>query len=177
MEAKIEKIRSNLTERINPLDGNDQSEKIKYELNSKNSNILEENIPNNELNNTSSQAENTELTNRKKSSDSTSVSISQNENLSQTSESSINNHNSISNNIIQKDKKDEEEINYFVGSEDYFFKIMPSKFSEYKKTRNYLPKNKVKQDEEKNLEKTDDKNSIKENGDENNIKNNQYIIR
>ena len=88
------------------------------------------------------------LSDRIKSSDSTSISLSQTENLSQSSEPSpvipnINNFQKIySNENIQKDLFQEEEMNFFYGVENYFLKLMPEKFSEYKKTKNYLPKNK-----------------------------------
>ena len=36
-------------------------------------------------------------------------------------------------------------INYYEGVENYFKKIMPEKFYEYKKTKNYLPKNPIKE--------------------------------
>ena len=112
------------------------------------------------------------LNDRKKSSDSTSMSFSQTENLSQLSEpssliSNTNNFQKIySNEIIQKDLIKEEEMNFFYGIENYFLKIMPEKFSEYKKTKNYLPKKKLKEtekDNEKQIEQKDNENSISEN--------------
>lgn len=89
------------------------------------------------------------LTDRERSSDSTSISLSQIESLSQSSESSkfislTNNSQEInSNGIKQKDLIQEGIIiKFFKETEDYFFKIMPERFSEYKKSKNYLPKSK-----------------------------------
>jgi hypothetical protein len=87
---------------------------------------------------------------RRRSSDSTSISMSQTENLSQTSESSLTNQNTnnskiINNGITKKDSVEEEQIDYFFGIEKYFYKIMPQKFCEYKKSKNYLPKRNLKE--------------------------------
>ena len=87
---------------------------------------------------------------RTRSSDSTSISISQTENLSQTSESSLTNQNTnnskiIKNENIKKDFVQEEQIDYYYGIENYFYKIMPQKFCEYKKSKNYLPKRNLKE--------------------------------
>ena len=106
------------------------------------------------------------LIDRKKSSESTSISISQTENLSNSSEPSQSIYNTsnfqkiYSNENIQKDLFQEEEMNFFYGVENYFLKLMPEKFSEYKKTKNYLPKNKLKEnvkENEKENEKEDEK--------------------
>ena len=108
---------------------------------------------------------NSDLIDRKISSDSTSISNSLMENLSQTSESScIYSSNNNLNNNSQKEfqKKEEESYNYFFGIEKYFFKIMPEKFNDYKKSKNFLPKSLNKQKEEK---KDDEK---KENEDKDN---------
>ena len=108
---------------------------------------------------------NLELIESKKSSDSTSyISISQNENLSQTSESSLfNSYTFNSKLIIQKDSSsinDEEKLNYFYGIESYFYKIMPDKFNDYKKTKNYLPKKRISMnlDETKEIIQKDEEN-------------------
>ena len=78
---------------------------------------------------------NSELIDRKISSDSTSISNSQMENLSQTSESSnIYSSYNLNNNVPKEFQKEYEEGgNYFFGIENYFLKIMPEKFNEYKK--------------------------------------------
>ena len=111
---------------------------------------------------------------RTRSSDSTSISISQTENLSQTSESSLtiqntNNSKIINNGITKKDSVEEEQTDYFFGIEKYFYKIMPQKFCEYKKSKNYLPKRNLKELEKQNEEKAE-VNDIK--AQENNIINN-----
>ncbi len=91
---------------------------------------------------------------RKKSSDSTSISLSQEENFSQASEISLlypynSNINTQRTNISRINSNNLcQETNYFYGIENYFFKIMPEKFSEYKNSRNYLPKNNNKVNEE-----------------------------
>jgi len=89
------------------------------------------------------------LTDRERSSDSTSISLSQIESLSQSSESSkfislTNNSQEINSNGINKKDLIQEGIiiKFFKETEDYFFKIMPERFSEYKKSKNYLPKSK-----------------------------------
>ena len=92
----------------------------------------------------------TSYSDRRRSSDSTSISISQTENLSQTSESSLTNQNTnnskiIKNENIKKDFIQEEQIDYYYGIENYFYKIMPQKFCEYKKSKNYLPKRNLKE--------------------------------
>ena len=130
---------------------------------------------------------NLELIDRKISSDSTSISNSQMENLSQTSESSnIHSSYNLNNNEIKEfQKEDEEGGNYFFGIENYFLKIMPEKFNEYKKSKNFLPKCKIKKKEEKKevknediiLEKKEDKNLTENNNinqNERTMKNNRY---
>ena len=120
---------------------------------------------------------NLDILDRKISSDSTSFSISQIENLSQTSESSLLNSCILNPNfIVQRDpiiKNDKEEINYFYGVEDYFYEIMPDKFYEYKKTKNYLPKFHIKSNEDKekkNSQNDEEKKYIQDDKDINNIK-------
>lgn len=94
------------------------------------------------------------LTDRERSSDSTSISLSQIESLSQSSESSkfipftYNSQEINSNDINKKDLLQEEIIiNYFKETENYFCKIMPESFSEYKKSKNYFLKSEFKEKE------------------------------
>jgi hypothetical protein len=98
MEATIEKSQSDLKDKINTSIGNNKSENIHFELNKKDSIMLEDNTKSNELDKMTSQSTNIELNYRKKSSDFTSESISQYENLSQTSESSTVNQNCVNSN-------------------------------------------------------------------------------
>lgn len=102
----------------------------------------------------------TSFSDRKKSSDSTSISMSQTENLSQTSESSLtlqntNNSKIIKNGIKKKDSVQEDQTDYYFGIENYFYKIMPQKFCEYKKSKNYLPKRNLKELEKNKEEKVE----------------------
>ena len=120
----------------------------------------------------------TSYSDRRRSSDSTSISISQTENLSQTSESSLTNQNTnnskiINNGITKKDSVEEEQIDYFFGIEKYFYKIMPQKFCDYKKSKNYLPKRNLKE-LEKQKEEKEEVNDIKTQ--ENNIINNNIFL-
>jgi len=106
------------------------------------------------------------LIDRKKSSDSTSISLSQEEILSQTSECSLfcphsNNPQPINSSPIDLNDSYKEEKNYFYGIENYFLKLMPEKFSEYKKSKNFLPKKTNNSKEEPIYEK--EKENIKEN--------------
>ena len=110
------------------------------------------------------------LIDRKKSSDSTSISLSNEENITQASEISllcpyannaINQNNNI--NITNSNDGCQEKLNYFYGIEKYFFNVMPDKFSEYKKSKNYLPKN------NNNINEEDIKELENEAVDENNI--------
>ena len=87
---------------------------------------------------------------RKISNDSISICGSQAETLSQTSESSFflsfTNQNkssqlNSSKEIIQIEKKLQKNIPFYHGLEEYFHKLMPEKFSEYKNSKNFLPKN------------------------------------
>ena len=80
------------------------------------------------------------LINNIQSSDVTSISLSQTENTSQTSENIFSNTNGISENP-KETKFNENELNYYFGVENYFRKIYPEKFDEYKNSRNFLPKN------------------------------------
>ena len=85
---------------------------------------------------------------RKASNDTLSVNGSQAETLSQTSESSFflsftNSNKSQLNSSkenIQVESKQNVDVPYYFGLEEYYQKIMPEKFTEYKKTKNYLPK-------------------------------------
>ena len=80
------------------------------------------------------------LINNIQSYDVTSISLSQTENTSQTSENIFSNQNGISENP-KETKFNENEFNYYFGVENYFRKIYPEKFDEYKSSRNFLPKN------------------------------------
>ena len=80
------------------------------------------------------------LINNIQSCDVTSISLSQTENTSQTSENIFSNQNGISENP-KETKFNENEFNYYFGVENYFRKIYPEKFDEYKSSRNFLPKN------------------------------------
>lgn len=80
------------------------------------------------------------LINNIQSCDVTSISLSQTENTSQTSENIVSNQNGISENP-KETKFNENEFNYYFGVENYFRKIYPEKFDEYKSSRNFLPKN------------------------------------
>ena len=80
------------------------------------------------------------LINNIQSCDVTSISLSQTENTSQTSENILSNQNGISENP-KETKFNENEFNYYFGVENYFRKIYPEKFDEYKSSRNFLPKN------------------------------------
>ena len=85
---------------------------------------------------------------RKASNDTLSINGSQAETLSQTSESSFflsftNSNKSQLNSSkenIQVENKLNVDVPYYFGLEEYYQKIMPEKFNEYKKTKNYLPK-------------------------------------
>ena len=84
---------------------------------------------------------------RKASYDSMSVSASQAETMSQTSESSFflsyknaNSHILTSNEGAQVEKSQEKKIPFFHGVKEYYQKLMPEKFSEYTKTKNYMHK-------------------------------------
>ena len=85
---------------------------------------------------------------RKASNDTLSMNGSQAETLSQTSESSFflsftNSNKSQLNSSkenIQVESKQNVDVPYYFGLEEYYQKIMPEKFTEYKKTKNYLPK-------------------------------------
>ena len=74
--------------------------------------------------------------NSTQSSDVTSISFSQTENLSQTSENIFISGDSKQNVGLDTQKQ----LNYFYGIENYFRKIEPEKFEEYKNSRNFLPK-------------------------------------
>lgn len=119
---------------------------------------------------------------RKRSSDSTLISLSQNENVSQTSESSLlfpltNDVKMIQNGINSKDSILEEEINYYSGVEKYYYKTMREKFFEYKKTKNYLLKKGIKEQEKQSKKKKEEENIINKEGNinENNKFNNNQL--
>lgn len=106
-------------------------------------------------------------TERKISNDSMSNCGSQNDTLSQTSESSLflsvaNPNKSQINSTsegVQNEKKVEtnKKISFFYGIEEYYRKLMPEKFTEYKKTKNFLSKSSCikKADSESNIEKNE----------------------
>ena len=84
---------------------------------------------------------------RKASYDSMSVSASQAETMSQTSESSFflsyknaNSHTLTSNEVAQAEKNQGKNIPFFHGVKEYYQKLMPEKFTEYTKTKNYMHK-------------------------------------
>ena len=100
-------------------------------------------------------------------SDICSDSTSQTENISYISESSsslfsFHNNNMQSNNynsFTQREYKNDKQTttHYFDGVENYFYKIMPEKFNDYKKTKNYLPKNARKEIISKELPNNEEK--------------------
>ncbi len=102
---------------------------------------------------------------RKNSSDST----SQTENISDSSFSLYTNN---MQNFTQKDinkNENKRKIKYFDGFEKYFYKLMPEKFNDYKKSKNFISKNIPTEERENNVEIINDK--IKE-GD--NVNNNKF---
>ena len=151
----IIKKNESINEKINDLEEKNSSEE------SKENTIYSEELMQDNINS---------LIDRKKSSDSTSISLSNEENISQASEisllcpyanKSINQNNNI--NITNSNDVCQEKFNYFYGIEKYFFNVMPDKFSEYKKSKNYLPKN------NNNINEEDIKELENETVDENNI--------
>ena len=106
-------------------------------------------------------------TERKSSNDSMSNCGSQNDTLSQTSESSfflsvVNPNKSQTNSTsegAQNEKKIEKnkKIPFFYGIEEYYRKLMPEKFTEYKKSKNFVSKSSClkKVDLEPNVEKNE----------------------
>jgi len=97
---------------------------------------------------------------RKGSNDTLSINGSQAETLSQTSESSFflsfpnsnkSQLNSSKENILIENKQNMN-VPYYFGVEEYYQKLMPEKFTEYKNTKNYLPKypKKIRTDESSN---------------------------
>lgn len=166
MEVKREIISQISNDKVIPNDLNEKTQNMKseYYSNKFSKEIIQEDAKKKALIEPTSINVNLEIIDRKKSSDSTSNSISQIENLSQTSESSQPNSYGISSNLIfskdSNNKEDEEIIYYYYGTENYFFKIMPEKFSEYKKTKNYFPKNEIIKNEEKIIEKDEDNKNI-----------------
>ena len=83
------------------------------------------------------------LINSIQSSDMTSLSLSQTENLSQTSDNLYIPNDTKQNNVSgnrTEGKNEVKEMDYFFGYENYFLRIYPEKFDEYKTSRNYLPK-------------------------------------
>ena len=126
------------------------------------------------------------------SSDICSDSTSQAENISYISESSsslfsFHTNYTQSNNyysFTQRENKNDKQasINYFDGLENYFYKIMPEKFNDYKKTKNFVPKNARKEIISKELPineeiiKKKDKKKIENKFDSTGIElNNDYI--
>ena len=114
------------------------------------------------------------LINSIQSSDMTSLSLSQTENLSQTSDNlyipNDTKQNSVSGNKTEG-KNEEKIIDYFLGYENYFRIIFPEKFNEYKTSRNYLPK-KFK-DIDKNVSNENNNNININNVTQNEYNNNQ----
>ena len=114
------------------------------------------------------------LINSIQSSDITSLSFSQTENLSQTSDNlyipNDTKQNSVSGNKTEG-KNEEKIIDYFFGYENYFRLIFPEKFNEYKISRNYLPK-KFK-DIDKNVSNENNNNININNIIQNELNNNQ----
>ena len=99
---------------------------------------------------------------RKNSSDST----SQTENISDSSFSLYTNN---MQNFTQKDinkNENKRKIKYFDGFEKYFYKLMPEKFNDYKKSKNFISKNIPTEERENNVEINNDK--IKEGDNVNN---------
>ena len=94
----------------------------------------------------SSKPRNSIKSERKKSHDSVSICASQTETLSQTSESSIFlpyihiNSDKICTSEAPKVEKENDDIPFFSGIEEYFRKLMPEKFIDYTHTKNYLNK-------------------------------------
>jgi len=117
---------------------------------------------------------------RKISNDSISICGSQAETLSQTSESSfflsLTNQNksfqlNSSNEIIQNEKKLEKNIPFYHGFEEYFLKLMPDKFSEYKNSKNFLPKNYFYKKGNNDEDTNEDTNSNQKNNNYSRIRN------
>jgi hypothetical protein len=104
----------------------------------------------------------------------TSLSLSQTENLSQTSDNlyipNDTKQNSVSGNKTEG-KNEEKIIDYFFCYENYFRIIFPEKFNEYKTSRNYLPK-KFK-DIDKNVSNENNNNININNVTQNEYNNNQ----
>ena len=80
------------------------------------------------------------LINSIQSSEMTSISLSQAENLSQISDNIYIPNESKQNNLSPEIKIEEKNVDYFFGYENYFRELFPEKFDEYKTSRNYLPK-------------------------------------
>ena len=107
--------------------------------------------------------------NRKEIVSTFSDSTSYTDNLSFSSESSFPYYYSNGTQSINYNKPNENNgpINYYEGVENYFKVIMPEKFNEYKKTKNYLPKNLIKEKsrnfvpKEEEIFKTPNKNKEK----------------
>jgi len=167
MDGKLEIIRTDIKDQIS---SNFISQKFEKN-NFKNKKRIEE-IEKKENQKELTQTEN-ELIDRKKSSDSTSIATSQIDTLSQNSESSLFFSNIINQKDLNKNENEEEVvINYYDGIESYFFNIMPEKFINYKKTKNFLPKNRFKEKEEKIIQKQNENENIKD--DDKIIKNNKF---
>ena len=162
METKIELIHSNLKEQIQQNMLNEKIDNI-HNFQKK---IENEKNKNQQLN----QTQINELLDRKISFDSSSIATSQIDNLSQTTESSLflsctNNSNIINQKELKKNENEEEEeiFNYFDGIEKYFLNIIPEKFIDYTKTKNFVPKNGIiKEKEEKIIQNNDEKENIQD---------------
>ena len=104
---------------------------------------------------------------RKISNDSMSNCGSQNDTLSQTSESSLflsvvnpnKSQTNITSEVTQNEKKIEKnkKMSFFYGIEEYYRKLMPERFTEYKKSKNFLRKSSClkKADLDSNIEKNE----------------------
>ena len=100
------------------------------------------------------------------SSDLTSVSFSQIENLSQTSDNIYVPYDIRISNLSENQKEtkiNENELDYFFGVENYFRKISPEKFEEYKNSRNYIPKKNIIKENKMNINISPQKNNNDEN--------------
>ena len=122
-------------------------------------------------------------TERKISNDSISNCGSQNDTLSQTSESSlflnVVNPNKSQNNFSTEGKIEKiKKIPFFYGIEEYYRKLMPEKFTEYKKSKNFLSKSSClkKADIDSNVEK-DEKVNLNNKKEENKQNQNANMLQ
>ena len=122
--------------------------------------IFPKTIENNEKAKNKQLSQLNELLDRKISFDSTSIATSQIDNLSQTTDSSLffNNSNMMNQKDLKKNENKEEEeiLNYFDGVEKYFLNIMPEKFIDYTKTKNFFLKNEIIKEKEEIIKQNND---------------------